>query len=296
MRGRAVLLLLRLLSLLPLRLNHALGGAVGWLVARAAGGLRRVAAINLELALPDMPPEQREQLLGRILVESGKSLTEMGVMWHWPADRILSLVREVEGVEAVDRSLASGRGVVMLTPHLGCWEIAGLFCASRWPMTILYRPPRLAELESLTRRGRSASGAELARTDLAGVRRLLARLRDGGMVGILPDQEPGAGNGIFAPWFGEPAYTMVLVNRLLKRSGADLFIACSERLPAGKGYRIGLLPVAPLLTDAMVGDDQLAAVTALNRAVESVVLTLPEQYQWAYRRYRTRPPGAAKIY
>ena len=293
MRARILIALLRLLAALPLPLNHAVGALIGWGMLLFPTRMVRVARINLARCLPELSDAQRRRLLRRSTIETGKTFSELGPMWFWSAERLVKQVREVEADEKVEAAMAAGRGVIMLTPHLGSWEISGLYGPHRWPMTTLYRPPRMAALEPLIREGRARTGTRLARTDAAGIRALMQGLKRGELIGILPDQEPpGEGNGVFAPFFGIPAYTMVLVNRLARKSGAAVFIATTERLPAGRGYRIRF----HRCDDAVAADDVEAGAAALNREVEAAVRRLPEQYQWGYRRFKRRPPGEPPLY
>ncbi|GAB6039731.1 lysophospholipid acyltransferase family protein [Endothiovibrio diazotrophicus] len=291
LRERLLLGLLRLLAALPLALNHALGAAIGRMMLILPTRMGGVARTNIERCLPELAPAERRRLLRRAMAESGKTFSELGPMWHWSAERLMALAVQVENREAVEEAMAEGRGVVMLTPHLGSWEIGGLYCARHWPMTTLYRPPRMAALEPLIRDGRARTGTRLAKTDAAGVRALMQGLKRGEMVGILPDQEPGEGNGVFAPFFGIPAYTMVLVNRLARRNGAALFIGYAERLPRGRGYRLHFIRCPDDLAD----EDPEAGAAALNREVERMVRRLPEQYQWGYRRFKQRPEGSRRV-
>ncbi|RMG29916.1 MAG: lipid A biosynthesis acyltransferase [Gammaproteobacteria bacterium] len=292
-RARLALALVRACARLPLPLAHALGAALGWLLARVPNRTRRVAAINLARCFPELSPAARRRLLRRSLVEAGKTLTEVGALWTWPREALAPLVREIRGREAVDAALAAGRGVILATPHLGSWEMAGHVCGMEWGITSLYRPPRLQGVEAFMKAGREHLGARLVRTDRRGVRILYERLRAGGVVGILPDQEPGPEGGVFAPFFGHPAWTMVLLPRLARRTGAAVFVGYCERLPRARGYRLHIHPVdAAAIRDADPG----TAAAALNRAVEACVRACPEQYQWGYRRFRTRPPGEPPWY
>ena len=292
MRARLIAGLLRLFAALPLRWNRRLGVLLGRGLVHLPNPVRRHARINLELCLPELAPSDRERLLNRSLVETGKTVAEAGPLWFWPAPTIQALMGEAVDVAAVDAAVRSGRGVILATPHLGSWEMAGLFCAMRWGITTLYRPPRIAALDALIRRSRARLGAELAATDAKGVRRVYETLAQGGVVGILPDQDPGAGGGVFAPFFGIPANSMVLLSRLARKTGAAVFFGFCERLNGTAGYRFHFFP-APEGIDAA---DPSVAATAMNAGIETCVRACPEQYQWGYRRFRTRPPGQARIY
>jgi KDO2-lipid IV(A) lauroyltransferase len=201
-------------------------------------------------------------------------------------------VREVRGWEQVEAAQAAGRGVIFLSPHLGAWELGSLYMARHYPVTALYRPLRVPGLDALVRAARERTGATLMPTDASGVRSLYRALERGETVGILPDQEPGSGGGIFAPFFGHPANTMVLVSRLASRSGAVVLFCVPERLPRGRGFRLNFTP-APAAVSAA---DLNRSVAAMNAGVEAWVRRLPAQYLWSYKRFKSRPEGEPRWY
>jgi Kdo2-lipid IVA lauroyltransferase/acyltransferase len=285
--------LLRITGRLPLRWLHGMGAVFGWLVWCSHGIPRRRAQTTLSLAVTLNSAQTRHVLAKRSLVESGKSLFEIARIWRGDPTDVLTLVREVRGIELFDQALATGRGTIVAAPHLGCWELLNFWLCSRTPIAIVYRPPRQNTLEPLLLKARGALSAEQVRADGAGVRKLYKRLNAGGVVGILPDQQPRQGEGEFAPFFGTPALTMVLLSRLAQRTGAQVLFAFAERLPHGAGYCIHFLPAR----EDIAAEDLPAAVTALNHGVEDCVRLAPEQYQWSYKRYSIRPPGGPrKIY
>ena len=291
-RRAAITGLLRLTSLLPLPLTHAIGILIGSLLWWIPNDLRRIASRNLALTFPEMPVADRERLLRRNLWETGKLLLELGPLWLWRGERVLALVRgAVAGEEALTDTVRRRRGAILLTPHLGAWEMAGLYYSSRHPLTILYRPSRLG-LDELSVRGRGRLGGKVVATDARGVRSLLTALRDGEILGILPDQDPGDEGGVFAPFFGISASTMTLVSRLTRNTGAPVFLTWAERLPRGRGFALHLRAL-PEVTAAGSLEESAAA---LNRGVEAAVRSLPAQYLWAYKRFKTRPPGEPKLY
>ncbi|MBB3226421.1 KDO2-lipid IV(A) lauroyltransferase [Luteibacter sp. Sphag1AF] len=276
-----VYLLLRLVSLTPLRTVHAVGAAIGRFSLRRGTRASRYTAVNLRLTRPDLTDTAQQELLTRTMEESGKSVTEMASIWGAGAPRALKLIRDVRGVELFDAALASGKGVIIAAPHLGCWELLNYWLCSRTPMAILYRPPRIAAIEALLRKVRGALAPEQVRAEGAGVRALYKRLAAGGSVGILPDQKPREGEGEFAPFFGVDALTGVLLPRLAARTGATVLFSFAERLPDGAGYRIHILP-AP---EGLASNDLKVACAALNRGVEACVERAFPQYQWHYKRY-----------
>jgi KDO2-lipid IV(A) lauroyltransferase len=284
--------LLRLTAALPLSLAHRIGSMLGWLLWRFPNGLRRIAARNLQICFPELDPVERERLLRRNLLETGKLLLELGPLWLWPGARALDLVRDpVFGEDALSAAVRQRRGAILITPHLGAWEMAGLYYSSRYPLTILYRPSRLG-LDELSRRGRGRLGGQVVATDGSGIRTLVAALRKGEALGILPDQDPGDEGGVFAPFFGVAASTMTLVSRLALKTGAPVFLTWAERLPRGRGFVVHLRELPEVAGAASLEE----SVAALNRGVEAAIRNLPAQYLWTYKRFKTRPPGASKVY
>lgn len=285
--------LLRLLARLPLPVIHGLGAALGLGLALLPTESRRIARRNLDLCFPALAPGERARLLRTTLAETGKALAEAGPMLLWGRERTLGLVREVVGEEALAAAAAGGKGIVFLSPHLGCWELAGLYCSSRYPLTSLYQPLRYPTLDALVHRGRERFGARLVPTSRGGIMALQRALQRGEATGILPDQEPPAGAaGVFAPFFGVPAYTMTLVPRLAQKSGAALVFVFAERLPRGAGFRMHFLRADPEIADPRIE----VAASYLNRGVERCIARAPAQYTWVYKRFRARPPGEGRLY
>jgi KDO2-lipid IV(A) lauroyltransferase len=289
LRERIARALVRSIARLPLALIHRLGNGVGWITARWPNRQRRNALINIGLCLPHLPTQEQVRLRDRNLQEFGKTYLEIGYLWLRPVEQVLGLVREVRGAEMLRRQ--PGRGLIVLSPHIGAWELAGLFLAAQGPTAIFYKPQKY--LDDLILAARRRSGAELAPITPKGIRVLVQALERGDYVGILPDQEPKADKGaVFAPLFGVPAFTMLLVNRLARRTGAPVIFLFAERLGVGEGFRIHCIP-APEGVDSQ--DDRVAAA-ALNRGIEQCVAVCPEQYVWPYKRFRRRPEGAPKVY
>jgi Kdo2-lipid IVA lauroyltransferase/acyltransferase len=278
--------LLRLLARLPLRWLHWLGVMAGSLVYLMSPRYARRLSDNLAASGVARDPAELAGMRRRVVAELGRSALELPAIWFRPPEQADALMRRVEGWDLVDAARAAGRGILFLTPHIGCFEIAALHAARRLPITILYRPPKLAWLEPLLRAGRTGGLGTLAPTTLTGVRRLLKALRAGEGVGLLPDQVPGVGEGVWAPFFGRPAFTMTLVGRLQKATDCVVLLAFARRLPRGAGFVMTL--------EALEGDLAAADGAArLNAAVERVVRRCPEQYLWSYNRYkapRRAPP------
>jgi KDO2-lipid IV(A) lauroyltransferase len=280
--------MMALASRLPLRLLHAIGALLAYPMRWLGTREYRVARRNLELCFPELDERARRGLLRRTLAEAGKGLCELPRLWAGDPRRALALIRAVHGREHFDAARANGRGVLVAAPHLGAWELLNLWLSAQGPLTILYRVPQRAEYEPLLVRARGALGAETVRAEPAGVRLLLRRLKEGRIVGILPDQRPKGGEGIDAPFFGHPARTMTLASRLAQRAGVAMVLGFAERLPHGAGFDLHFVPAEA----AVVGDDLAAAAAALNRGIEACVRMAPAQYQWTYKRLSFRAPGS----
>ncbi|HHV47958.1 MAG TPA: lysophospholipid acyltransferase family protein [Rhodocyclaceae bacterium] len=269
----------RILSRLPLRAVHALGALLGRLIYLLSPTYRRHVRGNLAQAGID------PALRGAVAAESGKQMLELARIWLRPLEEANAQVVEVVGRDCLDAALAEGRGVLFLTPHLGCFEITAQYLSSFGDITVLYRPPKSAAAQELILTGRKRARLHLAPADLSGVRALVKALKKGQMVGMLPDQAPKTGEGVWLDFFGRPAYTMTLAARL-SETGATTLLTWGERLPQGRGYRIHFQPLTPPLS----GTTQERA-QQINHAVEALVRQCPAQYLWGYNRYK-RPRGA----
>ena len=281
---------LRAIGRVPLPALHRAGAVLGWLLLHTPNPMRRKARTTLSLVITEFRGETRHSLLRSAMREAGKSALEIGKIWSGDPLRALGLVRQVHGLALFESALAGGRGLIIAVPHLGCWELLNFWVCQRTPVAIAYRPPRQPALEPLLLRARGSLAAEQVRAEgMTGVRTLYRRLSAGGVVGILSDQQPKHGEGEFAPFFGTPALTMVLLPRLAQRTGATVLFAVAERLPRGAGFDIHFLPAPARIADP----DLPTAVAALNQGVENCVRLAPAQYQWHYKRYSIRPPGDA---
>ncbi|MEN8178858.1 MAG: lysophospholipid acyltransferase family protein [Pseudomonadota bacterium] len=288
---RILIRIFRSLSILPLKWLHRIGWLFGRLFILIPNRERRVTEINLKLCFPHLPEVERLSLRNRSLEQAGRTVTEMAAIWFWSVERVLGQIESITGEEHLSRD--PEQGLIVLAPHLGCWEIIGLSLSKKGQLVTLYRPPKQKALEPIIKTARERSGAELVPTDGRGVKRLYKVLRSGGITGILPDQQPDSNKGsVFAPFFGVPALSMLLINRLAQKTGAKVVFCYAERLPGGQGFSIHYLP-APEGIDAT---DPVDAGSALNRGVESCIKRCPDQYQWSYKRFKDQPEGARSPY
>lgn len=278
-----VSLFFRLLSRLPLPWLHRLGGWAGWLVWFASASFRARIRANIAQAFG----ESGHDLVRQVVAETGRQMFELPYVWLRPQHQVLARIVRVEGADLLERARADGASVLMLTPHLGCFEICAQYCATHAPITVLYRPPRKAALRPLMQMGRARGNVRVAPADVSGVRKLLKALRSGEMVGMLPDQAPKEGEGAWVPFFGRPAWTMTLAARLSEVKGVRVIMIWAERLPRGAGYALHLS--AP---EKSIEGDLAARSVAINGEIERLIRACPAQYLWSYNRYKT-PTGVA---
>ena len=288
--------LLRLLSLLPLGLLQRIGARLGRVVAATSSSYRRHLIDNLDLA--GYPSRSDPELVARVAGQAGRGVLELAHVWMRPQAEVLALTHAT-GWEHVEAARAAGKGIVFLTPHLGCFEVTAQYYANNRaagaPLTVLYRRPRKSWLAPLIEGRRARENLALAPADLSGVRRLARALKRGEAIGMLPDQVPSNGEGVWARFFGKHAYTMILPARLQRLTGAALLLAHGERLDAGRGWVVHFSVI-----DEPLPDDPVAAATRINEALEALIRQNPEQYLWGYNRYKTPQsaepsPDAARV-
>ena len=288
-----MLLLMRWLARRGLPTLHALGTCLGWLAWLASATYRRHA--QALLAQAGFGAAVRRQAVA----QAGRMVAELPWLWLRPLDRPLGAAVQWQGESLITSALDAGRGLVLLTPHLGCFEVCAQAIAERFGhrtrLTAMYRPARQAWLRSLEETARARPGLATAPAALAGVRQMIRALRKGEAVGLLPDQVPPEGMGVWAPFYGRPAYTMTLAARLVQQTGATLLLIWAERLDGGRGWVLRVSPAAPL--PASAADDealQVACATSVNQAMERLIAQCPGQYLWGYNRYK-QPRRAHRV-
>ncbi|MDD1016261.1 lysophospholipid acyltransferase [Pseudomonas rubra] len=291
-KGALMVGALRLFAKLPWSAVQRVGAAIGWIMWKVPNSSRNVVRINLAKCFPDMDPVAREQLVGRTLMDIGKSFTESACAWIWPAQRSLDLVREVEGLEVLQAALASGKGVVGITSHLGNWEVLNHFYCSQCKPIIFYRPPKLKAVDDLLREQRVQLGNRVAASTKEGILSIIKEVRKGGQVGIPADPEPAESAGIFVPFFATRALTSKFVPNMLAGGKAVGVFLHALRLPDGSGFKV-ILEAAP---EAMYSEDTETSAAAMSQVVERYVRAYPSQYMWSMKRFKKRPAGEPRWY
>jgi len=275
---------------LPLRVSHAFGVVVGALFRLIPHNYSHSLETNIDLCLPELNPQQRKKFIRDTYYELGKSYFETGAILLWSPQRLRRMITDVHGEELVAKAQARGKGIIFAVPHLGCWEILGMYLPTLQPITSMYRPIPLPAVDKMVKASRQRAGNILVPTDNRGIRQLYATLKHNEAIVILPDQDPRMEGQVFAPLFGHLASTATLLPRLAAKSGASVLFCYCERLK--KGYRVYFMEGDPDIANA----DTTLGASAMNRDIERCIRAIPTQYQWTYKRFKTRPEGAEKFY
>lgn len=268
-----------------------------WLVLRDTR-MSRVTRRNLEIIFPTQSLAERALMHAAILRTTARQALETMRMWTRPHADSLGMIRSEHGVAQFDAALASGRGLIVAAPHYGNWELLNRWLAMKTPLAFLYAPPESPVAEAFLNIVRADSGSAERATQVraeasTAVRRLFKWLQQGGVVGILPDQQPKLGDGEFAPFFAKPALTMTLLPRLAARTGATVLFVYCERMASGGGSPVFSLHVEP--APAAIADPDLQVATAaMNATVERIARRDPTQYQWTYKRFSRRPEDSGE--
>ncbi|WP_312366879.1 lauroyl acyltransferase [Stenotrophomonas sp.] len=279
------------LTHLPWSWQRTLADTVAWLWRRINARESRVTRRNLELAFPELDAAQRARLHREVLRTTARQALETLYLWtHDPARNLSRHLRERHGEALYDAALASGKGVIVIAPHYGNWELLNQWLASRGPIAIVYAPPENPVGDEFLQLCRGGDNVRQVRAEGPAVRQLFKVIKEGGATGILPDQQPKNGDGVFVPFFGIQALTMTLVNRLAERTGATLLYGWCERTGPDLDFALHIEPAEAQIADP---DLQLAAAS-LSSGIERIARRDPAQYQWTYKRYTLRPPGSGE--
>ncbi len=279
-----------LFTRLPWSWLRAFANGLAWLWIRLNARESRVTRRNLELAYPELSDAERAVLHRNVLRSTALQAIETLRLWTQPRDRNLARLTERHGEALYDAALAAGKGVIVAAPHYGNWELLNQWLASRGPIAIVYKAPDEEVGDAFLQLVRGGDNVQQVRAEGPAVRQLFKVLKDGGATGILPDQQPKAGDGVFAPFFGVEALTMTLVNRLAERTGATVLYGWCERIGPGMDFALHIESTPPAVADP----DPRTAATALNAGIERIARRDPAQYQWTYKRYTLRPPQSGE--
>lgn len=286
-----IVIFLKITALLPLTVNRLIGVLFGWVAIFAGSQLYRVSRVNISICFPDLPYTRQKQLARASVVETCKLAMEAGPIWLRDYSWVRSKIRSVKNRQVFDRAVATEKGVILLVPHLGNWEVLGLYIAELNAVTVMYQPPEMKTLEAIMRSGREKNNVTLVPTNRRGVMAVLKALKKGGVTSILPDQVPDPSSGSeITPFYGHPALTMTLLSNLRKSSNCLVVAAFAQRVK--NGFEIVFMPA----DEGIYSAEESEALIAMNRTIESCINQIPEQYQWEYKRFRRLPDAERDIY
>ena len=277
-------------GLLPLRWSQIIGSHLGKLALRINKKRKHIITCNLRACFPDKSPNEQKKLLQNTAEEAGKWLMESAYVWFRAEKYLISKVI-VKNPEVLKTAFDKERGVIIILPHLGNWEVLNFYVPQNYPFGAMYKPIKSTLIENMVLKGRSKAGSSMFSADASGARRAFKHLKKGGVLAILPDHLPSKKAGVYAPFFGINTYTGKLTHSLAKYNNSEVVLATVLRKPHGEGFEIEFHFV-----NGMNTDDEIAAATAMNLAIEKGIRLAPEQYQWAYRRFSRQPKGTKNIY
>lgn len=278
------------MSLFSLKMARKFGKMLGFCAYLANSRLYKTSLTNLQLCFPDLSQQQRTELARMSLMHTGMMLAESGSVWLWSVEKIMHEIKEVVGLELIQNAQDQGNGLILIGPHHGNWELMGLYLSTLGKCSQLYQAPKHKDLDALLYMARSRGSAKMYPANTKGVIAMLGALKRGEMVGILPDQVPGPKAGEFAPFFGNDAYTMTLISRLIQKTGAKALLTYAKRLD--QGFKI----VIKEPDEKIYAQHMPTSLAGLNKTVELAVKDGPEQYQWEYKRFRYQPEGEQEPY
>ncbi len=289
-KGFILINLMHILAYMPNFLSQWFSAIIAWVAYFSNGSSRKVTETNLRLCYPDLNRQEINDLTHKSIKSSSLLLVDMARVWLRSDEILLPMIHHVNGEELlINADKDKEKGTLIITPHIGNWELLFPYLLQHFCVSALCRPPKIAELEPVIRAGRQKSGGKIIRTTLMEVRKLLKVLKNGEMLVLLPDQLPQEGSGVLAPFYGHQAYTMTLLQGLAKRTGATILMATSIR--KGKGF---VLSFSEVTIDASLSEVDYA--TALNACLQKTIDRDPEQYEWAYKRFKRGPEGSRSYY
>lgn len=280
----------RCLSCLPLSFARACGVLCGQAMLLSKSRGVKVTTRNIERCFPDLSASEQRMLIKKSVCETAKLVFEVPIIWGSNEAKLRYSIKAIHGEQYVRDALLVGKGLIILAPHHGNWEVLGRHLVSYAPVTNLYQPPKQAYLEGIIKKGRERSGANVVPTTTRGIAKLMASLRKGHISGILPDQVPDQGRGEFASFFGQQAYTMSLLHGLIQRTECRVVVGIALRV--NTGFELHFSPA----DEGIYSVDKQSSIAALNRSVEHCVNIDRSQYQWEYKRFRRQPKGSEHFY
>ena len=264
--------------MMPLKLNHLIGTLIGRLLYLTNSQSKHVVRRNIEICFPNLSKAKQQDLIKKSLIEAGKGLSESGFVWFNSFEHNAKHIVKTKGAQ----HLKGDENTILLIPHFGCWEIVIRMVSLHRPTTCMYKELDNEKQNALLLSLREQQDLHMAAANKKGVLKLQRALKDKQLIAILPDQYPGEEGSVVSPFFEHDARTMTLLVKLARKNNAKVLMTWAARLDNGEGYELNIKPVDILSSTGMVEDD----VTLMNRVIEHLVETKPEQYLWSYKRFK----------
>ena len=282
----------KLFSYLPLIFSHTIARVGAFFIVKSKTHLYQKVHCNIKACFKDLCEQEQEKLIHDSIISYLQTFLELPAIWLKPQEKVLSYINHVEGFDQVKTALKQEKGLIILTPHMGCWEILPHFLSSHLNLTCLFKPLKQPTINQLIYASRKKSGVQLAPISASGLKSLYKALEDKNSIGLLPDHDPGEKGSLFVPFFGIQTRTMTFAHRIAIHSGAPTFWAYAIRMADGNGYQLYFKPAS----EAFFQQDPRLALTAMNQDIQSIVEHAPAQYEWGAKRFRARPDNEPPFY
>ncbi len=283
-------LLVKGLAKLPLPLSRSLGrffGRVNWWFAKKPVHFTKT---NIAHCLPSLNSSEQCELAKSSLISAGELVAELSATWLWPAKKLSKIDIECADMELLQQAYDAGKGVLLLSPHLGNWEMLLPLMSRHFEIAAMYKPPRMSSLDQLIRLVREKDGAEVYPANASGIRSIFKALKNGKLTLLLPDQEPAENAGIFVSFFNRPAWTMTLPAKIKLKT--DCAVIYTVVVRTAKGFKL-IIKIADDINRLQSVEE---ITQAINCGMENLILETPEQYQWSYKRFYHQPDDKPQIY
>ncbi len=264
---------------LPLKFNHFLGAFLGFLLYVFNTNTKKITQKNLALCMPELSPKAHEKISKNSLIHFGKGLTELALIWYQSIEKNKRLIKKVTG----GKNIMQKEAIIILAPHLGCWELIARFCAHIREITVLYKSPSNKQKDNLLYHARKAKNIHLVDTSIKGLIKLQNAIKQKHLIGILPDQTPTKQkNSVNANFFNIPTPTMTLLVKLARKYRIRIVMTWINRLNFGDGFEINFKPIEVVSADNDIKSD----CNLMNHHIENLIRQYPTQYLWQYKRFK----------
>ncbi len=276
-------ILLKVIALLPLSFLQLIASFVSIILNSFDSSMKRITSINLKLAYPELSVEDHSQLVKKSLKSQCLTYIEFIKCWGMSPEYSLSLLKNIQGEHVFIDALANRKGVIVVVPHFGCWELLNAWLNVHATPVIMYKPNKSEGVNRYVLEARQKFNATLVPTDETGIRAIFKSLKQGGLTVILPDHVPKPSGGIFSNFYGQHALSSTLVSKLASKTQCNVIgLSCIRDTKNPQHFSVICRP----LSDDILSKDLQLSVDTLNAEMQEMIDVAPEQYIWSYKRFR----------